>query len=92
MDTKVVVRRKSLPHGEMGHCIKRTDGSFSITVSNFKNWTREELVEELQNQILIHEYSHVLSWDRGSAKTSHHGVFFAAGYHQAYSSVFPPEE
>ena len=79
-----------LKEGWYGACqiIKRKGSSrFKITINSFDNYTKEEVVDILQTQILIHEYAHATQWrnsrqeiERSSDHDSEFGVHYARIY------------
>lgn len=87
------VRVRRIKLGDMGD-VCRTPRQFSIRVSTFRDWTREELIEQLQVLVLIHEWAHALSptWALDGGRRPSHGGHFGVGYADAYNAVFPPTE
>jgi len=86
----ISVTTSKIREGWYGACqiIKRKDSKrIKITINSFDQYTREELVDILQTQILIHEYAHATQWrdsrqeeERSSDHDSEFGVHYARIY------------
>jgi len=76
--------------GGYGTCeiIKRKgEPRIKITINSFKDFSKEEVVDILQTQLLIHEYAHATQWrvprqevGRASDHDSEFGVHYAKIY------------
>lgn len=73
----VRVRRCKLPPERYGDC-DLSGRQFVIRVSN-------EIGEDAQVLVLVHEYAHAMTWN---VLSDDHGPFFGVAYAQAYNAVF----
>ena len=86
----VSVTTSKINEGWYGACqiIKRKESKrFKITINSFDSCTKEEVVDILQTQLLIHEYAHATQWrdsrqesERSSDHDSEFGVHYARIY------------
>ena len=80
----VKVRRCALPEGCSGDCSlvtpKKGAPYYSVRVNR-------SLSEDAQTLILLHEWSHALSWGSESHRIRHHGPEFGIAYARAWSAL-----
>ena len=86
----ISIGTRKISEGWYGSCqiINRKDTKrIKISINSFESFSREELVEILQTQVLIHEYAHAVQWrptkqeeDRESDHDSEFGIHYARIY------------